>query len=894
MRAVRAQPRPPKGDTLGVVLLEREAATSTLRAAVDQARSGGTGRFIAIGGEAGVGKTSLLRNLAEEEQGHTAFLWGACDSLTTPRPLGPLVDVASAAGGDLRDALVSGAPREQLFSATLRFLTERSVVVIIEDAHWADEATIDFLTFLRRRAATTSSVVAVTYRDDEVGTTHPLRVVLEGPVAANEDRVYLQPLSPAAVAELAAGTRLDPLEVHRVTGGNSFFVTEVLAAGDPGAARTVRDAVLARAVRLPPDARAVLDVISIVPVRVEPWLIDRLTDDPAQARAVDVCVEHGVLRQDGDGVRFRHELARRAIRDAVTPIRRRELHERALRALVTPPNGVVDHARAAHHAFEAGDAEAVLLHAREAAAESSRVGAHRQAVQHLDHALRYVGLLPLPDRVALWREAAMERLICGEMDRAVAAFDTAIELSVEAGDRRAEGDLRSRRSAPLVTLGRITDAAETLGRGLELLEPCGPTPELAQAYVYRTTEHMLARRFAEAEYWSQRAIALQEELGRSEQVAHTLVQGGVAAFMSGDPDGLERIRKGQVLAREVGAHATVALGYSQIGSGGGEIRRYDVAIPALLAGRDYALEHDLMSSWGYAVAWLGRCRLELGEWDEAAELLSTFASSPWCTGISRMVTLTALGRLRARRGDPGAWPLLDEALELARETGHLQRLWPAAVGRAEAAWLEGRLTDEVRVLQEAHALAVEVGYGWALGQLAEWLVRAESPPSAIAPAAEPHRLALAGLTEAASDAWVAMGCLFEAGVVLLDSDDPDLVRRGLEHFESVGSRPAAGLAASRLRSMGARVPRGPNAATRGNAAGVTARELEVLALIAEGLRNADIARRLVISPKTVDHHVSSVLNKLGVATRQAAATEAAKLGLLRIGSVGAKDGEISR
>jgi DNA-binding NarL/FixJ family response regulator len=165
----------------------------------------------------------------------------------------------------------------------------------------------------------------------------------------------------------------------------------------------------------------------------------------------------------------------------------------------------------------------------------------------------------------------------------------------------------------------------------------------------------------------------------------------------------------------------------------------------------------------------------------------------------------------------------------------------------------------------------------------------------VEPAAEPFRLALDGQLAEAARWWQGIGCEFEAGVVLMDSEDDALVRSALDLFEALGSKPAARLAADRLRRLGARVPRGPNAATRRNAAGLTGRELEVIALLAEGLRNAEIAERLVISAKTVDHHVSSLLTKLGVTSRQAAAASARRLGLIPdSGDAPLKDGELSR
>jgi DNA-binding CsgD family transcriptional regulator len=201
----------------------------------------------------------------------------------------------------------------------------------------------------------------------------------------------------------------------------------------------------------------------------------------------------------------------------------------------------------------------------------------------------------------------------------------------------------------------------------------------------------------------------------------------------------------------------------------------------------------------------------------------------------------------------------------------------------------------VPVLEEAHALAASVAYPWAVGELAVWLARAGHRPDVTAPAEEPCRLSLEARHADAAAAWESLGCTFEAGVARLDSDDPELVRAALGAFDALGSRPAARLAANKLRALGARVPRGPNAATLGNPAGLTEREVEVLALLVEGLRNADIADRLVISAKTVDHHVSSLLTKLEVGSRQAAAAKALRLGLVpAIGESDAKDGEVTR
>ena len=372
----------------------------------------------------------------------------------------------------------------------------------------------------------------MTYRDDEITPTHPLRLVLGQTRARRDARLQLQPLSIDAVAALAAGQEVDAAAVHRITGGNPFFVTELLAVSGTTTPPTVRDAVLARAARLSPPARAVLDAIAIVPTRVEMWLLDRLVDDGGQVSAVDDCVASGVLRSDGDGVVFRHELARLAVRDAVSPVRRRDLHRRALAALTDPPTGSVDAARVAHHAFEAGDAEAVLAHAPLAAEHAARVGAHRQAAEHLRHAVRYVGRLPVAEQIDLWRRLGIERNILGETDETLAAFDAAVALCRSSGERAREGELLSRMAMTLMAAGRQSESLRLVDQALTVLEPLGPTPELATAYTNRSAQHMLAREFAPAEEFGQRAIALAEKLDRRDILCQTLIQSGVGVLMS--------------------------------------------------------------------------------------------------------------------------------------------------------------------------------------------------------------------------------------------------------------------------------------------------------------------------------------------------------------------------
>jgi DNA-binding CsgD family transcriptional regulator/tetratricopeptide (TPR) repeat protein len=855
------------------VLLERDEGLKGLAAAFHRVRDEGRGTLAVVAGEAGAGKTSLVGCFAAEHVPAGDVLWGACDSLRTPRPLGPIADVAALLGGPVAASLADGAGRDRVFGVLLEHLgtTPRPQLVVVEDAHWADEATLDVLTLLGRRIGQTRALVVLTYRDDELDAGHGLRVLLGDVGGQISCRVQVRPLSLDAVTVLADGHATDPAELHGVTGGNPFYVTECLAAGAGAVPATVRDAVLARAARLTKGARRVLDCVAVVPDGVDVALLDALVGDADSAGAgLDVCVEGGMLTARAGVVTFRHELARLAIEDTVAPGRRRALHRAALGAL-RGRSGVPD-ARLAFHAAEAADIDAVLVHGPAAADRAASLGAHREAAAHLAQVLRHADRLPVEQRADLWALQATECQLIGRPREAVVAYARAAVDHRELGDPAREGELLAASAGPHGDLGNQREAAEAVGAAIDLLEGLGPSAELAVAYSWRCVQHMLARELDEAEQWGQRSIQLCERLGRRDHLCVVLIHSGVGLLMAGDDAGHDRILRGIAIARAEGWDHRVGLGLMQIGSGAGEIRRYDLAVPALREAIAFCDDRELLAQMRYCRAWLARCELEQGRWDEAAALTGGLLAQPGTTGITRMTALTVLGKLRARRGDPGGWALLDEALALARDNGHLQRLWPAAAARAEAAWLEGRLAHEAPVVEEAHRLATGLAYPWAVDELSFWLGRAGRAITVPgAGATTPFALHHGGDAAGAASAWEALGCPYEAALARVDGDDVRAVAAAHVVLDRMGARPAAGRAAARLRALGQRAPRGVSAATRANPFGLTPREVDVAGLLVRQLTNAEIAARLFISAKTVDHHVSSILAKLGVATRREAA-----------------------
>ncbi len=868
---------PPPAET--AALLERERELEALAEGLSSARAG-RGRLVLLHGEAGVGKTALVRRFCADHASRHRVLLGMCDPLFTPRPLGPLLDVAQVVGGELEDAVRAAAGSHDVTAALVRELGSRGpAILVVEDAHWADEATLDVLKLLSRQVEAVPALVVVTHRDDELETTHPLRHLLGNLVSLRAiRRVSIERLSPEAVAALALPHAVDPDELYRKTGGNPFFVTEVLGASGDEIPATVRDAVLARAARLDARSRALLEAVAISRSDAEVWLLEAIAAD--ELAALDECLGSGMLAARPGGVAFRHELARLTIEESLAPLRRLDLHRRALAALVEPRTGPPDLARLAHHAEQADDEDAVLRYAPAAGERAAEVGSHREAAAQFARALRFAGSLGADERAVLHRRRANECYLTDQHEEAIESARAAIACYRELGDRLGEG--RS-----ILFLSRIewcpglTAEAEQAGReAVAILEELPAGRGLADAYANLGT---LSRDRGDRDgaiEWATRARELADELGARDIAAGQMVSIALADALHGG--GLRPLQDAVAEARLVESDDLDSWGYLVLAAAATRVRAYDIAREAIDAGLTQVGERGYLLWRLYFLAHRSRVELEQGLWDEAVESARLILSERWISTLPRTVAHTVLGLVRARRGDPGAWAALDDAWALAEGTGELERIAPVAAARAEAAWLEGRPEAMLDATEEAYHLACRYRVPRFVGELAVWRRRGEARET-VRDAAEPHALELAGRWQRAADLWDELGCPYEAALALAEIDRERTLGAALERLGALGARPAATIVGRRLRRHGARVPRGPYAATRANPAGLTPRELEVLTLLARGLRNAEIAEQLVLSPRTVDHHVGSILRKLEVRTRGEAAVTAARLGLRQDG-----------
>ncbi|HEX6609114.1 MAG TPA: AAA family ATPase, partial [Chloroflexia bacterium] len=664
--------------------LEREQYADTLGAVLREA-VGGAGRTVLIGGEAGIGKTTLVERFIAEQGRAARVLWGACDALLTPRPLGPLHDIMRQAPAELGTLLDLGKDWLDIASALLAWLERGAVptVIVVEDAHWADEATLDLLRFLGRRMPKTRALLVVTYRDDELAPQHSLWRVLGDLPARATIRLALPRLSEAAVDRLAQQAGRPTGGLYVATGGNPFFVTEVLAHGAEGLPATVRDAVLGRAARLSPPARQVLDLASIVPGAIEPGIVAAVCGPSAPQ--IEECAASGLLLLRDDRLAFRHDLARRAVEETLPATRARELHAQVLAALTGDGMEPVPLARLVHHATQAGHAPSVLRFAPLAARQASGAGAHCQAADHYATALRYAARLPPAERAELLEGRSFECYLMADSDAAIQARQEATDIWRRLDRPEREGDGVRWLSRLFWQAGNKQEADRYADEAIAILEPLAPGPALAMAYSNRAQLHGLAEEHAAALGWGRRALALAWELGETEIMVHALTNIGADELRLGDEAGRAKLETALATALAHELHDHVARAYANLACAAIEGRDYARGLDYLEKGLAYATARDLDTYGPYLRGWRARARFEQGQWRAAEEDARRALRDPPGAAVIPLPALITLGHLYARCGEPTAAALLDSARTIAIRTGEPQRLGPLAAARAEAA-----------------------------------------------------------------------------------------------------------------------------------------------------------------------------------------------------------------
>jgi DNA-binding CsgD family transcriptional regulator/tetratricopeptide (TPR) repeat protein len=856
-------------------LLERASFLRTLSEYASEARKG-NGRLVLVSGESGMGKTALLEAFEKQLEG-ARWLWGACDGLVTPRPLGPLFDIGAQLGGELGAACRGGASRDRLFASFLAEIGSPAnfTVVVIEDVHWADEATIDLLNFVGRRLGRMSALVLVTYRDDELRDDHPLKMVL-GDLATDRAtrRISMPPLSVEAVRTLAGGRDVDAAKLHALTGGNPFYVSEVLEAGWPSVPATVRDVVAARLARASAATRRVVESAAIIGSRVDSALLLPILADCGSS--MEDCTATGVLVPDGRGLRFRHELVRMAVAAAVAPHRKAELHARLLADLEA--RGDTDEAILAHHAEGAGDHIALLRHAPEAARQSSALGAHHEAAAQFERALRCADSTDGQTLAPLYEGAAAEYALLDRWPETEAALRNALAFRRQLGDAANAGRDLCILSTALWRLCRGGEAELAAREAVLILESAPQSPGLAWAYAKLGVAILVSGRKDEGLELLSRARHLGEQLDQSDIVSFALNAIGLTLVEDGE-DGIPTIKRALQIALDADVQEAAGRAYSSLQEASICLHRFDEAARYYAEGMAYCDERELGVFSTCLTGGRASALLKVGRWDEAAAISAQMLSRSGISPVNRLNPLIAMGAVQGRRREGNAWDLLDEAIALAEGTAEPCWIVPIRAVRAELRYLSGEpalAALEVRAASE-HLRHVDPWDAWSV---AIWLSRMQQPVDVPASPPEPYALELDGDWKAAAAQWEHLGSPYDAALVRMGSADETGLRDALITLEALTARAAATVVRRQMRALGVRtIPRGPRLTSRLAPAGLTAREQEVLALLSEGLPDREISRRLFISERTVHHHVSAVLTKIGVPSRTAAAREALRMGI---------------
>jgi DNA-binding CsgD family transcriptional regulator len=861
-----------------MALLERESQLQALHSALNQVKAReGQGCVALVYGEAGIGKTSLIEHFINEHKTKWRILQGACDSLFTPRPLGPLHDIALQMQGHLLSLLESESNRTAIFSACLSELQQQTTILVIEDIHWADETTLDLLKYLGRRIRQTVSLMILTYRDDEMGNDHPLRILL-GDLASSHalHRIPVSLLSKEAVCELAKNKKVDSLELHRLTNGNPFFVTEVLAV-ESGIPETVRDAVLARAARLSLSARTVLEAAAVIGSRAEAWLLSNLVGE--EIAKVEECIAKGMLQSQDGYYAFRHELAQQTIIESISPQRKIALHHMTLNALKESPKTCSDLARLANHAKGTMGAHAVLEYAPAAARQASALGAHRQAASHYKSALQYADLIPAEKRAELLDAYVDECDVSDQMTEAEQTQQQALCLWRELGQREKEGRALRRLSEIAIKLNQKLDISLYAAEAITILETLSSTKELARAYSLKSRLHMFEWQNSEAIYWGLRSLELAERLGDIETQAHALINVGLVEIDIGQhAQGFEKLECSLQLSITHGLHEHAARAYYNLTSNNFALNDYMSGLYYAKEGIVYCIQHEI-DLWHLGLLGLrARAQLKHGNWTEAEQDLQD-AQAFWGTLERRAIVEPTYFLLKVRRGDPLSWEALESGLEFAHMSANIESSFVASTVLAEAAWLRDGLKRCQAEVETMLQIACQRGVSKYIGELAYWVWRAgamkQSPPNA----AEPYAKHISGDWKAAAAIWDEYGYPYEQAMALMDGDEAAQLA-ALEIFERLGAHPIIEKLKRQMRAQEIRIPRGPRPATRENPFGLTSREREVATLIAQGKSNREIAYAMTVGVRTVETYVTRVLNKLNFESRGQVAIWAIERGLL--------------
>lgn len=764
-------------------LLERHHERKVLVRAVAAAASG-RGQVVAVAGDSGTGKTALVK-AATIDGPPVRVLRGQCDPLTTPRPYGPLRDIAAAAGVTVWDRGAEVVLAE-ICDEVLSALVTEPTVLVVEDLHWVDAATVEVLRFIARRSAALHLSLIVTYRDLEVGPQHPARPLL-GDLARLENgaALHFDALSVDGVATLLGPEcRADAPRVHELTGGNPFFVIEVCCHPERPLPASIRDSLLDRTADLSPDDLRFLQLAALSPERLDDALLRELQVDlPALTRLEAT----GLLVADGAGLSYRHELARQAVVSTIPTAGEPHLHALMLDALERSGHG--EPALLTHHAVGAIDKERAFAYACAAAEDAARSGAHGEAVAFFEIALRHQSRDDPAARAELLFRLAFEQYLTSRLTEATETVGATFELWQRADDGAGLASAYDRFSVFRYYAGDRREAETYADRASQLAAEAGLTVPHGAARATRGFLNYLRGELDLARSCAFEAAAVAEDTDERMLGVRADLISALAELAADDETARSHLLEVIAEARAQGWDELASTGWSQLSFLDVEHGRLGLAEEVLDESIPFTVRRDIPICRHWQTAVRSRIHLGHGQWDRALLDADDVIRSDGME-VARLWPYLISGLVPVRRGDDaGVDDVLDRGWSLAESIDEPIRRLSALAVLAEVMWT--RDVPDPRVVEHASVdlarLGDAPGAHWAAGELAVWLRRLgllQDVPAHLAP---PHQASLSGRHREAAAWWQDHGHTFQAALCLTDSDDPEDVREGLAELEALGA-----------------------------------------------------------------------------------------------------------
>ncbi len=824
---------------------------------------------VVISGEAGIGKTSLVEKFVQEVKDQVNILWGTCDALFTPRPLGPLYDIAAQLKNGLLNLLDSQTARSTIFAKFYTILKESSLpnILIIEDVHWADESTLDLIKYLGRRVDKINSLFIITYRDDEIGSEHPLRLVLGDIPAKDLIKIKLPALTEATVEKLADKHGVKNL--YQATSGNPFLVTELLNHKEVGVPSTIKDSILTRVSRLSEHARDFVELVSIVPTKAEKWLVNEII--PLDPKLLDECFNSKILKIDEGAISFKHEISRLVVEESLNDLKRELYNEKILQILLKQDKIENHLARIIHHAAKSNNKKVIIKYAPIAAKQASKLGAHLLAESHYKNLLKFADELSIKDKIDIYENKSYECYLNGKVGQGIKDGETVLTMLKEFPDPIREGENYRRISRMLWYDCNDKKAEEYVDKAIEILEDQPHGKELALAYSNKSQTYMLREETEQAIKWGEKALKLAVKIKDQEIEAHALNNIGTAKMFIDDSTGEEFLQKSLKISLQNDFAEHTMRAYINLGCLLLQKRDLKRANKYFTEGSEYCSDKDLFTLILCMASHLSNVKLYLGEWDSAIETANTVFQNEYVPDGNKIIPLFIIGIIRARRGDPGFMNLFDESNRLAAKLREIDKIVTIKSATAEAYWLQNKLDE---IIEEIELLYRKIQYTnnpWYYGSLSYWLWKADRLKEIPKKIARPYLLQITGKWKEASELWKELNCPYEQAMALSEGDE-EAMKQAVELFNQLGASASSQIIKQKMRELGIKsVPKGPRKSTKINPAGLTLRQMEVLKLLGMGLSNNEIGNNLYISPKTVDHHISAIFSKLNIHSRTEAA-----------------------